>query len=318
MIGNFKYVHLILACSIILQKLKISSQAILLLAMLTTMFGYVIVTDWQTIAYDPCTEYSPFHHPGIAHQDNINLTQQNFEFSSHEATAMHIQTMAKRKLSMLESITFSSEINLKVGTGSKSSFDYQTEFGVNFSCKQIKSCDCAQFPSRCLRFSVDDEFEITRARIDISTKTDLELYQCTSEFGQKHPGIQFCVFLSKESINPSPTDETEIESFSEITTEQNAIISSIKILPEEFYQTARNNCIQANVPGHQCHWIPDSDIFKKECEDCQPICRSVHQTLTFAQFIIGNGLLILSSALQFVPVISLLMNQSPEQIRVLL
>ncbi len=25
----------------------------------------VLRTDWQTISYDPCTEYSPFHHPEI-------------------------------------------------------------------------------------------------------------------------------------------------------------------------------------------------------------------------------------------------------------
>ena len=70
-------------------------------------------------------------------------------------------------------------------------------------------------------------------------------------------------------------------------------------------------------PVTSVHWIPDSDIFKKKCEDCQPICRSVHQnTDILLSFIIGNGLLVLSSALQIVPVVALLMNQAPERIQV--
>ena len=90
-------------------------------------------------------------------------------------------------------------------------------------------------------------------------------------------------------------------------------INSINVLPEKVYFIARNNCNEANVSGHQCHWIPSSIITKKECEDCQPICRSISQTLTFAQFCIAIALMVLSNSLQFTPIVALLTNQSPKQ-----
>ena len=40
--------------------------------------------DWQTIPYDPCTEYSPFHHPGhsITHQNSSYEDGTSFQNSS--------------------------------------------------------------------------------------------------------------------------------------------------------------------------------------------------------------------------------------------
>ena len=48
-----------------MQKVKLSSSSILLVGITVTMTAYVFLTDWQSIPYDPCTEYSPFHHPEI-------------------------------------------------------------------------------------------------------------------------------------------------------------------------------------------------------------------------------------------------------------
>ncbi len=38
------------------------------------MTGYALLTDWQAIPYDPCTEYSPFHHPELFQKQNSSLT----------------------------------------------------------------------------------------------------------------------------------------------------------------------------------------------------------------------------------------------------
>ena len=275
----------------------------MLITTISTMLGYLIVTDWQTIPYDPCTEFSPFHHPGIT--EHINITQQSaFQQVVSQETNIFPKDNSVATSPKLTSINLLSDIDIDRGTGSFS--HYLVDFGVNFNCRQANTCACDQLPSRCLRFSV------VKGKIvpfDGITKTAQEYFQCTSTFNEKLP-VTFCVLLSHMSTTaPSPAKISKLGLLS-------AEINSIDILPEGMHETAKNNCIQANVSGHQCHWIPYSDIFKKECEDCQPICRSVHQTLTFPQFIIGCGVLLLSTP-QFVPIASLLMNQSPEQMQVL-
>ena len=132
------------------------------------------------------------------------------------------------------------------------------------------------------------------------------VFMCSSRTVFSVPSSILCAYI----LAPNTTSATVSTDLPE------AEINSIAILPEGVYWVARNNCIQANVTGHQCQWVPYSDITKQECVDCQPICRSVHQTLTFAQFMIGNALVLLSSAFQFAPIVSLLMNQSPPQIQV--
>ena len=253
------------------------------------MLGYLIVTDWQTIPYDPCTEFSPYHHPGITQDFNIS--------SSVKSSRILRAVLAPPKLT---SINLNSDINIELGT---STLSFEADLGLSFSCRQTMACDCSQFPTRCLKFLMDNE-----TMRSFGTSIDQALYQCSSNFNQKSP-ITFCIFLSG-------TIKEKYARIKETTEFPKVEINSISVLPEKVHETAQNICTQANVSGHQCHWIPNSDIFKKECEDCQPICRSVRQTLTFPQYIIGNGVLVLSSALQVVPVTALLMNQSPELIQV--
>ena len=274
------------------------------------MLGYLIVTDWQTIPYDPCTEFSPFHHPGIVQRLN---TSGNVGFIHPLKSPRHTRDLntpsstqtAIAALPKLTSINLLSNIDVQIGT---TIFSLKANLGTSFSCKRTETCDCDHLPSKCLRFSVGSNESVM-----VGSGVDQEAYQCSSSFKLKSP-VTLCVLLSRKADVLS--DVASIESFLETASGSDSLarINTIDILPDKLNQLARTNCIQANVSGHQCHWIPYSDIFKKECEDCQPICRSVHQTLTFPQFIIGNCLLVLIT--QMVPLVALLMNQSPEQIQV--
>ena len=301
-----------LSLRLILQLLKMSSQAIMLLGIFVTMFSYLVITDWQTIPYDPCTEFSPFHHPDIAwhSKSDISWSIQNsfFPKASLQRSNPTIPLHQEKPLASF-SLKLLPELNLDQSTGHI--HRYQADFGLTFSCKKAESCDCEQLPSKCLIFPTDNKKTM---KFDHSMTTDnKKLLQCTSSFNSEHP-ITFCIVLYLKNSDQPPTTPAVYESFLEATTAVlNAEIDSINILPDKQDKT---NCVQANVSGHQCHWIPYSDIFKKECEDCQPICRSVHQTLTFPQFIIGNGVLLLAGALQYVSINAILVNQSPTQTQV--
>ena len=45
--------------------------------MVTTIASLLIMTDWQAIGSDQCTEYSLFHHPGLADQYRLQLAESN-------------------------------------------------------------------------------------------------------------------------------------------------------------------------------------------------------------------------------------------------
>ena len=78
---------------ILFQRLKLSSQTILLIGVSVTVAAYLLLTDWQTIPYDPCTEYSPFHHPEIIKNQSRNITSESATNSnSPEVFKINLQT----------------------------------------------------------------------------------------------------------------------------------------------------------------------------------------------------------------------------------
>ena len=56
---------------------------------------------------------------------------------------------------------------------------------------------------------------------------------------------------------------------------------SVQIVDNAVYKAAMNKCESFHNSEYDCHWIPNSEITKSFCDECQPICRSEHQTLNF-------------------------------------
>ena len=52
-----------------------------MLGMVCTIIALLIITDWQAIGRDPCTEYSLFHHPELADQYRLELVDSNISES---------------------------------------------------------------------------------------------------------------------------------------------------------------------------------------------------------------------------------------------
>ena len=63
------------------QCLKINSYFLTILGMVCTMTSFLIMTDWQAIGSDPCTDYSLFHHPKLADQYRLQLAESNMSES---------------------------------------------------------------------------------------------------------------------------------------------------------------------------------------------------------------------------------------------
>ncbi len=273
---------------IIFQKVKVSSQMIALIGSIATMIGYLIVTDFQTIPYDACTEYSPFHNPSlIEYYENV---------SNNSVILQEYNYNANSSIGKLNTIKLSSSV---INNMELLNHSLKLDLELSLNCQQNNHCQCIISHPVCFNFN----FAIDKDQNIVPTSNHnglLEYYKCSSKINEEIL-ITACVTL----VTPRIMKEDDI-----------AEIETISMLPKDVYFIARNNCNEANVSGHQCHWIPSSIITKKECEDCQPICRSVSQTFTFAQFLIGNGVLVFASSLQYVPITSLLMNQSPQRLQV--
>ena len=88
-----RLMQLILIYRVLLQKARFSSQVICFIGIIMTITGYLLMTDWQAIPYDPCTEYSPFHHPNRfqkqtepLHTEYFNKTSKKFSSSQNMIT----------------------------------------------------------------------------------------------------------------------------------------------------------------------------------------------------------------------------------------
>ena len=169
----------------------------------------------------------------------------------------------------------------------------------SIACEKTQTCQVDEerhLPIR-LYLTVDNLGNLLYDSPNDLTLEPTETFECVQPFLQQ---TVLCVNIF--SSNHSNEDHQNSTS---------AHIESLQVLPDDLYWTARNICMSANVTGRQCHWIPNSLLTKRDCEDCQPICRSLHQILTFPQFILGLGLLLLSNSLLWVTLIALLFNQLP-------
>ncbi len=239
-----------------------------------TISGYLLLGDWQTIPYDPCTEYSPFHHPNLtrSHKDSKSATNRPFQEQPRFSLHAHIDLSTNRQINFDNGITISNEVPL---------------FEVELKCKSVSNCQCDSKPEvACLDYI--NEQILTGLLIK-----NAHVLKCNIE---NMPGITVCVLAQ------NPLDY-------ERSNESIAHVERIQVVSDTSYWIARNNCMNANVTGHTCHWIPSSVITKKECRDCPLICKSISQTLTFAQFCIGLTLLMFSDSFVFFPSTELVLNQ---------
>jgi len=60
--------------SLFMQAIKLNSRVITILGISSSVIGLILMADWQSLPYDPCTEFSLYHHPELAsHVSNTSL-----------------------------------------------------------------------------------------------------------------------------------------------------------------------------------------------------------------------------------------------------
>ena len=284
---------------VFLQKIRVSTQIIALIGLVMAVIGYLLATDWQAIPYDPCTEYSPFHHPEL--YENLTLAKNR--------TKEKLE-LTKRKFLSLNLL---SNIGLKFGDGQTAEpmVPIEVDFPYVYECFEDVTCPVCKaredfFSQLCLIISRDRNGKVQLHEQQPSINNEPMLLSCSLTSEQK-----FCVNF----YNYQEDKEKEFDGILQnLTAKASASIQNLMVLPDNVYDVASTTCM--NAINGQCHWIPFSTLTREKCMDCPPICRSKQQTLSFAQFIMGLAILIATNPFVWVPTVAMATNQTPKNLQV--
>ena len=256
-----------------------------------TVLSCILMADWQSIPYDPCTELSPFHHPDIiSHYRDIESPD---TFTRTKPTKRDIKCEKPHQNRFGFTIYASIQVKL-----------HQTPIinANGLACTEVDTCSrdhCNDAFDQCLHYTLDTNWCLQESKyVDYPTDYD------TGQFLCKQPLYSLCITIYRvnEAINESL---------------QTVHSQALQLLEVDLYAIAVNKCESANIHGHQCYWIPNSIVTKRHCSDCPPICRSRQHSLTFVQFCIGAALLMVSIPIAWVPVAALISDRIHKEAQVI-
>lgn len=295
-------------CRLIFQHLKLNSRIIAIIGLLMTMISFILMADWQSIPYDPCTDLSPHHHPDlISVYKEVQLSGELYRNTGMtKRQAANCVEMNQTGFDPIISIIVKLEV-----------FQMPVRL-TGITCTNVATCSgyCDDNADLCLHYTFDDKLCIQGRTFAGGYSADTQAHNRSDKTVSHYicrqglSGPSTCITTYKESHDANKLmDElaeklaNEKESFDTVHSQ------TLQMLQVDVYAIAVNRCESATVHGHQCYWIPNSIIAHHHCNDCPPICRSLQRSLTFPQFCIGAALLMVSIPIAWVPVAALISDR---------
>lgn len=270
--------------------MKVSVQMMGIIGISVTIGGYLALTDWQTIPYDPCTQYSPYHNPDMVQ----NLTKAN------------VSVLALGQTATTGDFGLYTSLNFRFDNGFMQSV--KIPLGLHGHCTKTTTCDCyssSEKDKMCLTFISEnsDKFNaVPLGSLVDKQKDGYDTYQCLLF---SHTTI--CILKQATVTVPSHESNTQ------------AVIgtdNTRKELTRDQLTRASDKCINADIPNHICHWIPYKQLQNGVCRDCPPICRSTHRTLHIAQIVIGSSLLLIGYSMVWFTALAISTNLAMKKCQV--
>ena len=265
-----------------------------------SIISCVLLADWQSIPHDKCTEFSLYHHPNFVTSntdlsadypslhDHPNLTMNNLDdlpvdnlYPEMLQSSIHMEISAKIKLNQNQNMINPSIMDRTLTCNASRNLckgKLSECYIVNRLSGMVNKCPC------------DDL---------ISDKKLIHEYICDEM------NLSLCIH-----INETTKKDKHRQVFFDV------MAQSFRLVPNDVYNTARRECIEAKFKGRYCHWIPDSIITNQHCSDCQPICRSPLRSLNFIQFCIGAALLMLSIPVAWIPIAAMVSERVSSEMQV--
>ena len=259
--------------------------------MACTIASLLIMTDWQAIPHDPCTNYSLFHHPELVD----TYTKQLLE-SPPNVTAVAMDHLCIPQ-------PMGQSVQLHGGFYVQSQHWQWGMHETSFKCNQSSTCQPCSAPNEtCTQFvpteksrmcvshygSADQDLMYTHDR----ENTSQTLLMCTLQHQKHNSSSCFTVGAEADVQSSSQSFLAEVH------------IQSLQVVQSAVYEIAVNRCESVD----SCHWIPNAQVTHKHCSDCQPICRNPKRTLNFIQFSIGLGIFFATLPLMYTGTTLMLSN----------
>ena len=282
---------------LIFQYLRFNSRIIAIIGLVMTIVSCILMADWQSIPYDPCTELSPFHHPDIVSR-----------YRDLETTNTFTNTMSPNKRDIKCGKPYQNELDSTIYASIQVNLHQKAVNARGLTCTAVDACSreyCTDtFDQQCLHFTLDTNWCIQESNLvttaNYSTDYGAGQFLCELQL------YSLCITMHQETFGNESIDEGLYSVHSQ----------ALQMLEVDLYEIAVNKCESANVHGHQCYWIPNSIVTKRHCNDCPPICRSRLHSLTFAQFCIGAALLMVSIPIAWVPIAALISDRVHKEAQV--
>lgn len=247
------------------------------------MAALLIMTDWQAIPNDSCTEYSLFHSAHLEDQYRMQLLMSD--------DTAKLKSYQERLIPGTEIPLNYYALYFKSGYKSNSN---RLMAHDDISCSLVSQCPVCENTSisspNCLNLVLNNSCN------DHNTTLQRTLL-CNAVSGGS--SISSCFI-----IESSPNDDTHVEMQTSTATSllTQVHIQSLRVVDDRVYEVAVNKCESVD----HCHWIPNSRITHQHCSDCQPICRSTQRTLNFVQFTVGLALLMCTMEVMYIGMFLLL------------
>jgi len=251
-----------------------------------TITGYLLITDWQAIPYDPCTEYSPFHHPRL-----YNETMPGGKTSEPLAPENHYV------------VTLYNRVQLDFNNHS---ITMDLSPHIKYQCQHHPRCINSRSTRNQTLFLNWRFGQISKKYVDLHLQSML-CFDTRSK-------VEFCINFDSLYASNIERHDHNLNTSSLSKREVYAHIQKLKLLSEAMFTIASNTCITA-LDG-QCRWMPISVFTGEICRDCPPICRGQDRTLLFPLFAIGMALLAIAKPITWAPTIALAVNQAPRSFQV--
>ena len=321
----YSYIELFKLCVIafmflyrLLLQLKLNSRIVAIIGITVSLISFAIIADWQAIPPDPCTDYSPFHHPEILSNYEEITHNQTFNqrlpplVQTNDKCVQYVPPKSPETLAVLQSITIHSSVDLQQYS---SNHHKSNDTKLVLNCHKVVTCHTDHLNNH---YKLDSNFCLKPQETITSEESGFGYYAyaCVAPI----PRVQFSICFdwidnpatakihkrSNQEWNAVDQDDDDMMAHAQV----------LQVLDDSTNDLAMKNCEEAEVKDHRCHWIPNSEVTRKHCGDCQPICRSIFRKLTFAQFCFGAALLMASIPIGRISVSALLSDRVQKEAQV--
>ena len=305
-----------------------------IIGVLSSITGLLVMADWQSIGYDPCSQYSPYFHPELQ-----NVTTQ-------DKPLVDVVNSVTQQEIMCQELDFHSYISAGDEVTSLLEGTQVVVCQEGFHLGQVNQTldlECGiRSTGSCLRFITNQSssncfnFRVTSGNLclempDTGNGSNHSSHRSISCDALKHP-FSLCANFRTASRESRPLSMTmyAFQEFKEVIQMLTVAVaghpeySNVNVQADNSSEsnssqagmTLREHCEAMGQSSYSCYWNQASQITHQGCDECPQICYSEHKSLNFVQFCIGAFFFVIAIPLTRIALMVLISDNLHRELQV--